>query len=544
MTAKKGVIFTQAEARRIQNTVESHERRPQRTLPPLVKPRAFNGRGAISPTGEQLTECGCGNRVSQLLGIEHTCAAVAEDYRVSRAFSFRLPELPQIGAASLSSTTITLVHSEETGEECIWEEEDDFAHELTCDDEGVERTRNGEFYLKLVARTVDGKTLHPQAYIELALDTAETGAENCLYSALAYCQEFDPLKGGLFTWQPGNCLQLAGCFCVEAILEGPSGTSGRPVCWTCQATISGAMLILPSDITSAGPIEIGANTYLAQHCEDYCDLEPLPDDGLDDTDPIFPASTLYFSEASPACESTWRPTASDAMRCTPNCIANTGAGLIFHIKGWITAAPAVPTAGNNPISFAEIQWTMSEEDDTGGVATTLGYSGDGGAGSYALGRWAWTGTYDELCTNNVFELSFVNDNIDAKAATVSLPSTLTVVKLTGDITVDLDGDGVPEYQPCTGDASDDDCGLWEWYDCNSGTETCTGDGNVWVLSPAECVPCCNCEGFEDPPTSGETHVPNCTPNCGLWVPLDGADATSTEPEHTGTDGEIAPGVCL
>lgn len=527
--------------------------------------------GGSGGSGSTLTDCACGNRISQRLGVSHECTAVASAYNVAPVFSFTLPELNQPGAEDLNGAVIILEKSSDEAEPCVWEEADDFAHTLTCDDEGVERTRNVEFYLKLMARTTDGKTLHPAAYIELELDTADAGAENCLYAALAYCPEFDPLKGGLFTWQPGNCLQLAGCFCVYAVdSREPATTNCFTGCDDMLLRVAIPDIVLPAEFSEVscggGALEVtnAVGTAAGGVTLVWPDKLPLGDgpivvgdgcsapvEGLGVATDIVcdawfcPADELTAFTQNPGTACRGLLPVDDAA--TGVCNANVPSRTL-GIVAYLLAGTAPGTWKIKVVLLrSEKRYYLSGETCICCQTCLLGVT--------------WTSN-DELfmagteCPHSDEVILYPETaNMNGEDVSAHIENTTAQLTTSGvDSSTDIDDDGVPEYQPCTGDAEDDNCGQWEWEACG-GCPICVWDevNELWEIDDAtyafaECyggAPTCT---HLDPPIGtdfSESSECSVTGLAGRWVAVDSAADTSTAPERDGAyDGEIADGVCL
>ncbi|MCA9052976.1 MAG: hypothetical protein KDA75_04020 [Planctomycetaceae bacterium] len=572
----RGVIPTPEEMRRIQSAVEAHERLPRRTLPPLRKRRVLSG-ASVSTTGPNVTECGCGSRQSQLLGVDANCSAIADGYNAAGAYTWKMPYLAHPGTTDLSEATITVRKSFDASEECIWKET--ATHDLTCVLGGEEDTEAGYFKLTLYGRTLGGETLHPEALIVWVTDDAGSAGISCDYQAVAHCREFDPMEGGMFTWQPGNCIQVEGCFCVNA------ATAGN-ICNDCEqpATVSVSFPTFttpgttPATFGSEWLASFPGSAFSGKTLTIGCEVQPSP--GATTTSgPCNNGGVGIGGTAGPI-------TTGPDYACTWSCVADVYSRSDLYSAGspcanlYVNYPTNMPSCGSGPIPFktsddcniwvtrsvsttvrlykrsdaathdpsyafgsengwcVAVVWSWLAIRFVGGVSeTTYGYGGFWGAN---------TGIPEtQVCVDGTFSLNAIAGGAPEFDDT-------TVVVTLDNVTqnTDLNLDGVPEYQPCIGDASDDNCGTWEWVECSADEGlTCEWDGTTWTLEGAsaatDCATC-SCDGLSPPsgsdPTSAE---PTCSNGVGYWTPLAGADATSTQPARNGAyDGEVVAGVCL
>lgn len=542
--------------------------------------RVLHARVRTTGTGGQrgsgLTDCGCGNRISQALGVMHDCSAVDADYNTATAYKFTLGDLPQAGLAALSGATIILQRNW-SAHACVWSEADD-EHDLTClGSGGTEDTESGHFELGLIANTstfnATNYTLHPKAVLYWVTDDAGDGGITCGYEAVAFCESFDPLNGGMFKWQPGACLQVAGCICVTpyvgqntcADCEQPPQlqvalpTLGDPTA-TADFTSTEINALWPGDEYSGGTFSIGHIRDFALGQTPCCNTGgyeyagPFSGDlpcqwGCGEFPQALGGELVDFADPSEYTSDTCRSCGGKRIPTRAGSGANDWrVEYDFQIYAYLYKSSTV-----NPSSWAigGSGWTATVH------AIWSAKNRDGGGGpvqTYEV-NIVWAANLGvaetEICVPGEYTLTFQSSHggITSDSAFSGTEVTL-VIPESPDLT-DANSDGVPEYQPCDSDAADD-CPLeeWEWiedYSCPETTVWCveTASGYIWTdLTGSGCWSDDDC-GTCDAYSVGDSCVSPGSTYTG-WVRItnncDG-DCVPVMPSGTGTAGEIQETYC-
>lgn len=428
----------------------------------------------------------CGGQLSQRLQMsvtdnrEHECTAIATSYGATLKYVIdSLPITdPRLGAAALVGRPLTLSYDEE----CRWsthpvvetppgEEAEEYGFPLTCladDEETTER----EYYrldLVLVGQTLAGETLHPKAVLRVvATNTAGTDTE-CEYKAVWTCDHFDTMRGGVFRAQPGNCLQYHGCLCVRAL--DPRERHPRP-----------------------GAVADGESWVTGESCGGVCDRYPA-----NYVIEVFPIAYAYQATAVPVkagqTESLFLtrtygdPPYCDSFQAGPTPCAyvvavdpeDDPASILRRVQLGAYLGRSESGDGLQTIAVdLALEVVPGYPGEISNVSATASYSGTStceeleGAVVLAKTEEAW---YD-----------LDGDPVAGPTAGMDwrLPDTITVMSVgwyssnaangQRNGVMDLDGDGVPEAQPCQGDAADDVPDEWCTGECEyQYLGSCTSD---------------------------------------------------------------------